>query len=148
MNWTSVLVLAIGAAIAYVNGANDVSKGIATLAGSGVTSLRRAVMWGTLWTGIGGIAAAFLAHAMLQTFGKGLLSPGVQVTFGAAMASIAGAALWVGLSTRKGLPVSTTHGIVGSVIGVALAAYGLHGVNWTSLSSKILLPLLLSPLVS
>jgi PiT family inorganic phosphate transporter len=148
MSWTGVLALAVGIAIAYVNGGNDVSKGIATLAGSGVTNLRRAILWGTLWTGIGGIAAAFLAHAMLQTFGKGLLGQSVRARLGPAIATIAGAALWVALATRKGLPVSTTHGIVGSVAGVAWVAYGFHGVNWTALGGKIFLPLLLSPIVS
>jgi inorganic phosphate transporter, PiT family len=148
MNWTSLFIFAIGVAIAYVNGADDVSKGIATLVGSGVTNLRRAVLWGALWTGIGGIAAMFLAHAMLQTFGKGLLGQGVHPTLGAAAASIVGAALWVAFATGKGLPVSTTHGIVGSVTGVALVAYGLHGINWTGLAAKIILPLLLSPAVS
>jgi PiT family inorganic phosphate transporter len=148
MNWTILFVFAIGVAIAWVNGGNDVSKGIATLVGSGVTNLRRALLWGTLWTGIGGIVATFLAHAMLQTFGKGLLGQGVHATLGAAAAGIAGAALWVALATYKGLPVSTTHGIVGSVVGVALVAYGLHGINWPTLGSKIILPLLLSPVIS
>jgi inorganic phosphate transporter, PiT family len=144
----TLFIFVITVAIAYVNGANDVSKGIATLVGSGVANLRRAVLWGTLWTGIGGITAALIARAMLQTFGKGLLSPGVHATLGAAVASIAGAALWVAFATRKGLPVSTTHGIVGSVLGVAFVAYGFHGVNWSALGGKIILPLLLSPLVS
>lgn len=148
MSWTILFVFAIGIAIAYVNGANDVSKGIATLVGSGVTNLRRAVLWGALWTGIGGVTAAFLAHAMLQTFGKGLLGRDVHATLGAAVAMIAGAALWIAFATLKGLPVSTTHGIVGSVTGVASVAYGLHGVNWSALGSKIFLPLLLSPFVS
>jgi len=148
MNWSILFVFVVGVAIAYVNGANDVSKGIATLVGSGVTDLRRAVLWGTLCTGIGGITAAFLAHAMLQTFGKGLLGQGVHATLGAAVAMIAGAAIWVAFATRKGLPVSTTHGIVGSVTGVASVAYGFHGVNWSALGGKIILPLLLSPVVS
>ncbi|MGE5325220.1 MAG: anion permease [Actinomycetota bacterium] len=148
MTWSILLVSFVGIAIAYANGANDVSKGIATLAGSGVTNLRRAVLWGTLWTGIGGITAAFVAHAMLQTFGKGLLGHGIHATLGTAVAMLAGAALWVAFATRKGLPVSTTHGIVGSVTGVACVAYGLHGVNWSALGGKIFLPLLLSPVVS
>ncbi|MCI0353242.1 MAG: inorganic phosphate transporter [Acidobacteriales bacterium] len=142
------LVFVLGIAVAYANGANDVSKGIATLVGSGVTNYRRAVAWGTLWTGVGGIAGAFLAHAMVQTFGKGLLSPSVHATVAAALATIAGAALWVAIATRKGLPVSTTHAIVGSIAGVATAAYGFAGVNWTAAGSKIALPLALSPVVS
>jgi PiT family inorganic phosphate transporter len=145
---TLTLVFALGIAIACANGANDVSKGIATLVGSGVANYRRAAAWGTLWTGIGGIAGAFLAHAMLQTFGSGFLSPSIHATVTAATATIAGAALWVAFATRRGLPVSTTHAIVGSIAGVASVAYGLSGVNWVAFGGKIVLPLLLSPVVS
>ncbi len=142
------IVFILGFAIAYVNGANDVSKGVATLVGSGITDFRRAILWGTLWTGIGGVSAALLARAMVYTFGKGMLASGTQVTLGAALATIAGAALWVGIATRKGLPVSTTHAIVGSVAGVGFVAYGLGRVNWSVFGGKIVLPLLVSPLAS
>lgn len=145
---TLILVLALGFAVAYANGSNDVSKGIATLAGSGVTDYRRAIRWGTLWTGVGGIAAAFLARAMVRTFGSDLLVPGTHASFSAAFAIIAGAALWVAFSTVKRLPVSTTHAIVGSVAGVATLAYGAGGVNWTAITGKIALPLLLSPVAA
>jgi inorganic phosphate transporter, PiT family len=145
---TLSLVFALGCAIAYTNGGNDVSKGIATLVGSGITDLRRAIAWGTLSTGTGAVAGAFLARAMVQTFGTGLLARGVHPTMAAAVAAIAGAASWVALSTRKGLPVSTTHAILGAVSGVAIAAYGVAGVNWAGLGGKILLPLLLSPVAS
>lgn len=138
----------LGFALAYLNGANDVSKGIATLVGSGVTNYRRAILWGTFWTGIGGIAGAFLARAMIQTFGSGLLAPGVHARVSAALATIAGAAIWVALATVRGLPVSTTHAIVGSIAGTVSLAYGVGGVNWVSLIGKIALPLLLSPIVS
>lgn len=145
---TLILVLALGFALAYANGSNDVSKGIATLVGSGVTSYCRAILWGTLWTGAGGLAGAFVARAMIQTFGKGLLAPGIDASMSAAFAGIAGAAMWVFIATRKALPVSTTHAIVGSVIGVSSLAYGFGGVNWLSLGDKIALPLLLSPIAS
>lgn len=143
-----MLVLTLGFALAYSNGSNDVSKGIATLAGSGVTDYRRAILWGTVWTGAGGLAAAFVSRAMIRTFGSGLLTPGTHASLPAAFATIAGAALWVALSTVNRLPVSTTHAIVGSVAGVASLAYGTGGVNWSSLAGKIALPLLLSPVVA
>ena len=143
-----VLVIMLALAVAWVNGANDVSKGIATLVGSGVTNLRTAVFWGTLWTGIGGLAGAFLAKAMVQMFGKGLLASSAHPTAASAVATIAGAVIWIAAATRKGLPVSTTHAIVGSLVGVASVAYGLAGVNWAALGGKIFLPLLLSPVIS
>ncbi|MGH9711826.1 MAG: inorganic phosphate transporter [Candidatus Acidiferrales bacterium] len=137
-----------GALVAYFNGANDVSKGIATLVGSGVTNYRGAILWGTICTGLGGLSGAVMANAMVQTFGKGLLANGTIPTFTAALATIFGASTCVAIATRTGLPISTTHAIVGSVAGVAAFAYGLHGINWSSLVNKIALPLLLSPVLA
>lgn len=145
---TTAVVFGLGFVIAYVNGANDVSKGIATLAGSGVTNYRKAIRWGALFTALGGIAGAVLAGAMVQTFGKGLLQPGASATLTAAIATIVGAAAWVLIATRMGLPVSTTHAIVGALIGVASLAYGRHAVAWHALAQKVALPLAASPLVA
>jgi PiT family inorganic phosphate transporter len=143
-----LFVLCIALAIAFMNGTNDVSKGIATLVGSGVTNYKRAILWGTLWTGIGGLAGAYLAGAMLETFGKGLLQRGTAPSFAAAAATILGATLWIAFASKTGLPVSTTHAIVGSLVGVAATAYGPGAVVWHSLQTKIALPLLLSPILS
>ncbi len=142
------LVLAGGFAIAYANGANDVSKGVSTLAGSGVTDYRNAIRWGTLWTVAGGLAGALVAGALVTTFGKGLLAPSAVPTLAAAGATLAGAAFWVLLATRLGLPVSTTHAIVGALLGVATVAYGPGGVHWSALAERVLLPLLLSPVLA
>jgi PiT family inorganic phosphate transporter len=142
------VIVALGVLIAYVNGSNDVSKGIATLAGSGLTNYRRAILWGTVWTGLGGFAGALLAGAMVGTFGKGLLTSGIVPTFSAAVATILGAGAWVAFATSAGLPVSTTHAIVGSIVGVGAIAYGVSGVNWAVVGSRIALPLLLSPLAA
>lgn len=143
-----VAVVLAGALVAYFNGANDVSKGIATLVGSGLTNYRRAILWGTLFTGLGGLSGAMLASAMVQTFGKGLLANGTVPTFAAALATVLGASAWVAIATRTGMPVSTTHAIVGSLAGVAALAYGLHGIKWSALMGKIALPLLLSPVLA
>jgi PiT family inorganic phosphate transporter len=144
------LLIAIAASlfIAAANGANDVSKGIATLAGGHVTNYRRAILWGAVWTTIGSVASFGFAKAMVSTFGKGLLAASVNPSYQAAIASILGATLCVGIATRLKLPVSTTHAIVGSVAGVAIVAYGLGGMRWNVLVAKVALPLLLSPLAS
>ena len=148
MSLEVLLVLAVGVLIAYANGANDVSKGIATLVGSGVASYRRAILWGTIWTGVGGLAGALLARAMVETFGRGLLAGGTAPTIAATVAMLAGAGAWVAIATRTGLPVSTTHAIVGSIAGVGTMANGLDGFNWFTLGSKVALPLLLSPVLA
>jgi len=148
MNLSIVAIALISAFVAYANGANDVSKGIATLAGSGISSYRRAILWGALWTTFGGLAAFGLSHALVTTFGKGILSAGVTPTLSAALATLIGEGLWVGTATRWGVPVSTTHAIVGSIAGVASIAYGPVGMSWTVLTGKIALPLLFSPVAS
>ena len=148
MNAGVIIVLALGAVIAYANGANDVSKSIATLVGSGVANYKKAIAWGALWTGVGGLAGFTLAGAMTATFGKGLLNDGVVPSFAPVIATLAGATLWVLLANRIGMPVSTTHAIVGAIVGVSSTAYGLEGVRWSTLGLKILLPLLASPVVA
>ncbi|MBI4613728.1 MAG: inorganic phosphate transporter [Planctomycetes bacterium] len=143
-----VLLLAAGALMALANGANDISKGIATLVGSGGASYPWAIRWGAFSTALGGLAGAGLSGAMLATFGEGLLEPGTAPSLSAALATILGAAAWVLFATRTGLPVSTTHAILGAIAGAGLAAYGPHAVRWGPMGARIALPLLLSPLVS
>ena len=148
MGWEIIIIAVAGIAIAWANGSNDVSKGIATLIGAGVTNYRRALQWGTFFTALGAITGAFLAHALVATFGGKLLDASVVPTLAVALATIMGAAGWVLFATRAGLPVSTTHAIVGSLIGVALVAFGGSGIAWDTLIWKVATPLLLSPLVA
>lgn len=148
MNTGSVLALACGVFVAYLNGANDVSKGVATLAGSGVAGYRRAILWGTLWTGAGGLASFVLSQALIGTFGVGLLAKNTTPTLSGALAALLGVVACVGIATWLGLPVSTTHAIVGSVAGVYSFSLGVSGVNWGALGGKVVLPLLVSPVIS
>jgi len=143
-----VLVIVVSMLLAYANGANDVSKGIATLVGSGIADYRRAILWGTLWTGLGGATAIFVAGAMLETFGEGLWIAGMKPSFAGAIAALAGAGAWVFIATRTRLPVSTTHALVGSVVGVGIAACGAGGIAWSALGTRVAAPLIVSPLVA
>jgi inorganic phosphate transporter, PiT family len=148
MSTGTLAALACGVFVAYLNGANDVSKGIATLAGSGVTSYKRAILWGALWTGMGGLVSSVVSKAMLGTFGAGLLREGSNPTLDGALAALLGAAACVGIATLAGLPVSTTHAIIGSVIGVYSFSLGFAAINWGALGGKTVLPLLASPILA
>lgn len=145
---TVIVLVLLTLGVAYANGANDVSKGIATLVGSGVTNLRRALFWGTAWTVAGGVLAAFASQGLVAVFsGKGLLATPIDGhAFLAAIA--AGAIGWLIVATRTGMPVSTTHALVGSLVGTALAAQGVAGVNWGGVIRKTALPLAASPLLA
>jgi PiT family inorganic phosphate transporter len=143
-----VLLLLLTALLAYANGGNDVSRGIATLVGSGVTNFRRAVIWGTLWTLAGGLTAAAAAQGLVATFsGKGFLAQpdGSPVYLGAVAT---GATAWVLFASRFGLPVSTTHSIVGALAGAAMAGHGWHSLQWGFIAERVAVPLLLSPVLS
>src|SRR5258708_36378980 len=114
-----ILVLITGFGLAYFNGANDVSKGIATLVGSSVTGYRRAVAWGTMWTGVGAALAAFAANAMLHTFHSVSHATGLQTT-SIVIATMSGAILPACLPPFQRLTVSTTHCTLRAHSGVAV----------------------------
>jgi inorganic phosphate transporter, PiT family len=140
--------MVLAAALAFANGSNDISKGIATLVGSGVSNFRRAVLWGTAWTVAGGALAALASQGLVATFsGKGFLDRPVEgPAFLAAVAT--GATAWVLLASRSGLPVSTTHAIAGALAGAGIAQEGIGRLHWSFLSARVALPLALSPLLS
>lgn len=97
----SFLALLLVMAMAYANGANDVSKAIATLVGSGVTDYRAAILWGTAWTVAGACFSAFVSSAMLKTFSAGLIQPGTATPPALALAILIGAMGWVLVASRK-----------------------------------------------
>ncbi|MEM8955098.1 MAG: inorganic phosphate transporter [Verrucomicrobiota bacterium] len=143
-----ILAIAFGLFLAFANGANDNFKGVATLFGSQTTSYRSALLWATVTTALGSVAALFLATGLLEAFrGKGLVPPEVaqMTSFGLSVALAA--ATTVMLATRLGFPISTTHTLIGALIGAGwFAAHG--NLAFHTLGTKFLLPLLLSPVLA
>jgi PiT family inorganic phosphate transporter len=135
------------ALLAFANGANDVSKGVATLAGSGAASYRRALLWGTAWTIAGALLGGVVAMSLAERFARSLGDVG---THGAALplSVVVGALAWVAFSTRAGLPVSTTHAIAGGIAGAGWLAQGVPPLARTDLLSGLFAPLLLSPFLA
>ena len=134
--------------VAFTNGANANFKGVASLYGSGTTSLRVALWWGTATTFAGAIAALFLAQGLLKTFsGKGLVPDALTQSPDFLLAVALGAALTSFLATRFGFPVSTTHALTGALIGAGLAS-GDHTVHPGALGKTFVQPLLLSPVLA
>lgn len=126
----SIVAFVLLLALAFANGANDVSKAIATLVGSGVTGYRTAILWGTAWTVLGAVLSGVIATAMVKTFSQGLLAPGVSASPNLVVAVLVGAMLWVLVASRTGLPVSTTHALTGAIVGAGLLAFGREGLLW------------------
>ncbi|MFQ5329276.1 MAG: anion permease [Thermodesulfobacteriota bacterium] len=143
-----IILLLFVLSVAFFNGANDVSKGVATLHGSGLCSTRSALRWGTLWTAVGGLTAILIATGLLKVFSNGILSADLPLTTHFSIAVAAGISGWVFLATRIGMPVSTTHSIVGALCGPVLLALDQSKILWVSLGHKVLLPLLVSPVIA
>ncbi len=142
-----VIILLATLGLAYANGSNDNFKGVATLFGSGTTHYRKALGWATITTFLGSITAVFLAETLLKSFsGKGLVSPELAATaeYGAAVAF--GAGLTVLLATRIGMPVSTTHSLVGALVGAGWMADS--AIEFEELGSGFVIPLLVSPVLA
>jgi PiT family inorganic phosphate transporter len=138
-----LVVLAAVVWLAFANGANDNSKGVATLIGAARLSRRAALRYAAVTTFLGSMAALALARGLLARFGgKGILAPELIDTPAFPVAVAAAAAATVFLATRLALPVSTTHALVGALAGVGVVSGTLHG---GTLAAAFLGPLLLSP---
>lgn len=134
--------------LAYANGANDNFKGVATLFGSGTTNYKRAIGWATITTFAGSVCSIFLAEKLLKNFtGKGLVP--IEITtspeFLAAVAM--GAGLTVLITALRGFPISTTHSLVGGLVGSGFMAVGSQ-VNFNFLGKTFFIPLLVSPFIA
>lgn len=134
--------------LAWVNGANDVSKGVATLIGSGQCDARQALRWGTLFTVLGGLTSILWGGVLAANFSTGFLAPEYRPDFAFMVGAVLGAFGWIGFATRFGLPVSTTHALLGGIVGAALIAIGPEGLRVTAIANKAIAPLLLSPLIA
>ena len=145
--FTAFLILTV-CFVAFTNGANANFKGVASLYGSGTTSLRWALYWGTATTFAGSIAAAFLGQGLLKTFsGRGIV-PETLVQSPSFVSAVAlGAALTSFLATRFGFPVSTTHALTGALVGAGFAGSG-NEVHLGALGKLFLYPLFFSPAIA
>lgn len=146
----SFIILAVGLLflVCFTNGANDVSTAIATLAGAGLTSIKGAIAWGTLWTVAGALAGLVWGGAIINNISESIYIDTHDFALPAALAVALSPILWVALATWRKWPVSTTHAIVGGLVGAGLIAYGAQGMDWGIILLKIALPLLISPFMA
>lgn len=141
-----LLILITVLVLAFANGANDNSKGVATLVGGRTMSLKPALSFATIATLAGSVCALLLAGGLIAKFsGKGLVDVSVLSTERFMACVGCAAALTVLLATRLGIPVSTTHALVGGIVGVGLSAGSL---NASAIVQAFAVPLLVSPVLA
>jgi inorganic phosphate transporter, PiT family len=140
-----IIVIVLAVFLALANGANDNFKGVATLWSGGSASYKQALSWATVTTLLGSLLSLYVSQKLLLSFsGKGLVADSVLSTMPFAIAVAGSAALTIILASRFGFPVSTTHAIMGGLVGAGLVSHG--PMNFSQLGSGFLLPLIVSPL--
>jgi PiT family inorganic phosphate transporter len=146
---TILLLLVLAALLlGYANGANDNFKAVATIYGSATLGYRAALALATAAQVAGSIASVLLAGTLLKAFGgKGLVPDATVADPRFLLAVGLGAAATVLLATRLGMPVSTTHALIGGLVGSALALAPAE-ILWTGLGGRFILPLLVSPVAA
>jgi len=126
-------------------GANDVANSMATSVASGALTIKRAVVVAAICNILGAI---LVGSHVANTIRKGLIDPSQfadkpnHLVFGM-MAAVLSSALWVNIATYLKLPVSTTHSIIGAVVGFGLVSVGFSGISW-----KVVLFVVLSWVIS
>ena len=134
--------------LTYSNGANDNFKGTATLWGSGTLSYRQALILATVFTFSGSICSYFFAETLIKNFsGKGLVPEDLIHSMQFVLAVALGAGITVLLATKMGFPISTTHGLVGALVGAGLVGAG-SAVNFSVLGKTFFIPLIISPVIA
>ncbi len=146
MAWLLVLAGVAAFVLAFANGANDNAKGVATLIGSRLVPLNKAIAFAAVMTFIGSVAAIFLAGELANRFGgKGIVDAALVADISFPISVGIGASLTVLLATVIGMPISTTHAMVGSIVGIGISSSAL---NWSAAIHKFFIPLLVSPLIA
>jgi inorganic phosphate transporter, PiT family len=129
-------------------GANDVANSMASAVGAKAITLKQAVFIAGILNVVG---ATFLGSHVTDTIRKGIVSTHIltdpHLALIGALSALLAAALWVSFATWKSLPVSTTHSIVGAMIGFGIMAGGVSVINWTKLSG-VVLSWVISPIFS
>mgnify|MGYP005995674701 FL=1 len=138
---------ALGAYMAINIGANDVANNMGPAVGAKALTMGGAIVIAALCESAGALLAG---GDVVSTISKGIIDPAAvadtRIFIWAMMAALLSSALWVNLATWIGAPVSTTHSVVGGVMGAGIAAAGFGAVNWISMS-KIAASWVISPML-
>lgn len=133
--WFLVLAIIFGFYMTWGIGANDVANAMGTSVGSGAITVMQAIVIAAIFE----FAGAFIAGGhVTSTIRKGIIDPAAitgnpEILVFGMLAALLAAAVWLMVASVKGWPVSTTHSIVGAIVGFAVAGIGIDAVNWAKI---------------
>jgi inorganic phosphate transporter, PiT family len=140
----TLLILVVIAALIfeYINGFHDSANAIATVVSTKVLTARAAI----LYAGVLNIAGAFLGTHVASTIGKGIVAT-ESVTQGVILCALLSAIIWNLITWYYGIPSSSSHALIGGLIGAAISKADYHVVLFDGVTKKVLLPMVTSPLL-
>jgi PiT family inorganic phosphate transporter len=137
---TLIAVVAVALFFDFTNGFHDTANSIATSVSTRALSPRAAVLSAAVLN----VAGAFVSLEVAATVAKGIVIPEV-ITLDVVLAGLVGAITWNLITWYLGLPSSSSHALIGGMLGSAVAASGLDVVKWGGLREKVLIPSLIAP---
>jgi PiT family inorganic phosphate transporter len=137
-----VVIVVVALGFDFTNGFHDTANYVATWVGTRAISPRMAVFV----SAGANLAGAFVTTAVASTVGKGIIDANLA-TGQVILAALIGAIAWNLLTWWVGLPSSSTHALIGGLIGAALVRSGSHGVLWHGLVEKVIVPAAVSPAI-
>ena len=137
-----VSIIVIALAFDFTNGFHDTANAIATTVSTRALRLRVAVAMAAVMNLVG----ALVGQKVAQTVGKGIIATG-HVTQTVVLAALLGAIVWNLITWYWGIPSSSSHALIGGLIGAAVAASGFHSVQWGGVLQKVVLWMFLSPMI-
>ena len=138
-----VITIVVALAFDFTNGFHDTANAVATSVSTRALSPRLAV----LIAAIANLAGAFVTTAVAKTVGKGIIDTGLA-TPKTVLAAVLGAIAWNLLTWWLGLPSSSSHALIGGLIGAALVQSGENGVEWHGIAHKVVIPALWAPTIA
>ena len=135
-----VVVVATALLFDFTNGFHDTANVVATTISTRAMAPRVAVVFAALLN----FAGAFISLKVATTIAKGIVSTS-QITTPVIFAGLVGAIVWNLITWYRGLPSSSSHALIGGLVGAVLVAHGFSAVQWAGVLGKVILPALISP---
>ena len=141
MEMTLVMVIVIAIIFDFTNGFHDTANSIATMVGTRALDPKLAVIYAAILNFVGAMAG----HEVAATVGKGIIEAAASLaTLEVALAGLVGAITWNIVTWFYGLPSSSSHALIGGLVGAALAQGGTT-IYWSGVKDKVLIPSILAP---
>jgi len=144
-----VLAAVFGLYMAWAIGANDVANAMATSTGAKAISFKQAVIIAAIFEFAGAVLAGGSVTSTIRSgiVDASLLADTPELMIYGMLGSLLAAAVWLNLASKMGWPVSTTHSIIGAIVGFAAVGIGMEAVQWGKVG-QIVLSWVVSPLIS